>query len=73
MTRRPPAEAVQHALAALASGGMIVVVDDEDRDNEGDLVVAAKLVTDRHMALPTSTCPRFCGRPRWRASSTIQT
>jgi 3,4-dihydroxy 2-butanone 4-phosphate synthase/GTP cyclohydrolase II len=29
----------------------MVVVDDEDREDEGDLVVAAELVTDEQMAL----------------------
>jgi 3,4-dihydroxy-2-butanone 4-phosphate synthase/GTP cyclohydrolase II len=33
------------ALAALRAGRMIVVVDDEDRENEGDLVMAADMVT----------------------------
>jgi 3,4-dihydroxy-2-butanone 4-phosphate synthase len=28
---------------------MIVVVDDEDRENEGDLVMAAELVTPEHI------------------------
>ncbi|MCB9415595.1 MAG: bifunctional 3,4-dihydroxy-2-butanone-4-phosphate synthase/GTP cyclohydrolase II [Actinobacteria bacterium] len=45
-----PAEAVQHAIAALAEGRMVVVVDDVDRENEGDLVVAAELVTEAQMA-----------------------
>jgi 3,4-dihydroxy 2-butanone 4-phosphate synthase/GTP cyclohydrolase II len=48
--RRSPAEAVQHAVAALAAGGMVVVVDDADREDEGDLVVVAELVTDAQMA-----------------------
>lgn len=48
--RRSPAEAVQHAIAALAEGRMIVVVDDADRENEGDLVMAAEFVTDEQMA-----------------------
>ena len=48
--RRSPAEAVQHAVAALSAGGMVVVVDDADREDEGDLIVAAELVTDRQMA-----------------------
>jgi 3,4-dihydroxy 2-butanone 4-phosphate synthase / GTP cyclohydrolase II len=48
--RRFPAEAVQHAVAALAEGRMVVVVDDADRENEGDLVVAAELVTAEQMA-----------------------
>ena len=45
-----PAEAVQHEIAALAEGRMVVVVDDVDRENEGDLVVAAELVTEAQMA-----------------------
>jgi 3,4-dihydroxy 2-butanone 4-phosphate synthase/GTP cyclohydrolase II len=49
-TRRSPAEAVQHAVAALAAGRMVIVVDDADREDEGDLVVAAELVTEEQMA-----------------------
>jgi 3,4-dihydroxy 2-butanone 4-phosphate synthase/GTP cyclohydrolase II len=45
-----PAEAVHRAVAALAAGRMIVVTDAPDRENEGDLVLAADLVTDEHMA-----------------------
>ncbi|MGY1690288.1 bifunctional 3,4-dihydroxy-2-butanone-4-phosphate synthase/GTP cyclohydrolase II [Geodermatophilus sp. SYSU D00697] len=48
--RRSPAEAVQHAVAALAAGGMVVVVDDADREDEGDLIVGAELVTDAQIA-----------------------
>lgn len=33
---------VQAAIAALAAGRPIVVVDDEDRENEGDLILAAE-------------------------------
>lgn len=44
------AEAVQRAVAALAAGQMIVVTDDVDRENEGDLVVAAELISDAQMA-----------------------
>jgi 3,4-dihydroxy 2-butanone 4-phosphate synthase/GTP cyclohydrolase II len=50
VTRRPPAEAVQTAVAALAAGRMVIVVDDADREDEGDLVVAAELVTTEQMA-----------------------
>lgn len=32
---------VQEALSALRTGGLVVVVDDEDRENEGDLIGAA--------------------------------
>jgi 3,4-dihydroxy 2-butanone 4-phosphate synthase/GTP cyclohydrolase II len=45
-----PAEEVQRALAALAAGRMVVVVDAADRENEGDLVVAAELATEEQMA-----------------------
>jgi 3,4-dihydroxy 2-butanone 4-phosphate synthase/GTP cyclohydrolase II len=50
MTRRTSAEAVQTAVAALAAGEMVVVVDDADRENEGDLVVAAELISTAQMA-----------------------
>ena len=37
--------ALSQALKQLRRGGMIVLVDDEDRENEGDLVVAAQFAT----------------------------
>src|SRR2546430_10337586 len=36
---------VESAVADIAAGRMIVVVDDEDRENEGDLTLAAEKVT----------------------------
>ncbi len=49
MTNPPDTEyrfaTVDEALAEIAAGRMIVVVDDEDRENEGDLVMAAEHVT----------------------------
>jgi 3,4-dihydroxy 2-butanone 4-phosphate synthase/GTP cyclohydrolase II len=36
--------AVEEALEDIAAGKMVVVVDDEDRENEGDLVMAAEFV-----------------------------
>jgi 3,4-dihydroxy 2-butanone 4-phosphate synthase/GTP cyclohydrolase II len=36
---------VEEALEDIRQGKMIVMVDDEDRENEGDLVMAAELVT----------------------------
>ena len=41
---------IQAALAALAAGGMIVVLDDEDRENEADLVMAAQYATPERVA-----------------------
>jgi 3,4-dihydroxy 2-butanone 4-phosphate synthase/GTP cyclohydrolase II len=36
---------IEEALDELSAGRMVVVVDDEDRENEGDLVMAAQFVT----------------------------
>jgi 3,4-dihydroxy 2-butanone 4-phosphate synthase/GTP cyclohydrolase II len=36
---------VEEAIGAIAAGGFVIVVDDEDRENEGDLVMAAERVT----------------------------
>jgi 3,4-dihydroxy 2-butanone 4-phosphate synthase/GTP cyclohydrolase II len=36
---------IEEALEDIAAGRMVVVVDDEDRENEGDLVMAAQFIT----------------------------
>jgi 3,4-dihydroxy 2-butanone 4-phosphate synthase/GTP cyclohydrolase II len=36
---------IEEAIEAIRSGKMVVVVDDEDRENEGDLIMAAEFVT----------------------------
>jgi len=36
---------IEQAIVAIKSGKMVIMVDDEDRENEGDLVFAADLVT----------------------------
>jgi 3,4-dihydroxy 2-butanone 4-phosphate synthase/GTP cyclohydrolase II len=36
---------IETAISEMKAGRMIIVVDDEDRENEGDLVMAAELVT----------------------------
>ncbi|MEV6391998.1 bifunctional 3,4-dihydroxy-2-butanone-4-phosphate synthase/GTP cyclohydrolase II [Nocardia xishanensis] len=41
---------VETAIAAIAAGGMAVVVDDENRENEGDLILAAELATTESIA-----------------------
>jgi 3,4-dihydroxy-2-butanone 4-phosphate synthase/GTP cyclohydrolase II len=38
----PPMATVEEAIGELTAGRMIVVVDDEDRENEGDLIMAAE-------------------------------
>jgi 3,4-dihydroxy 2-butanone 4-phosphate synthase/GTP cyclohydrolase II len=41
--------AVEEAVDEIRAGRMVVVVDDEDRENEGDLVMAAERVTPEHV------------------------
>lgn len=41
---------VQSAIEAFARGEIIVVTDDDDRENEGDLILAASLATPEKMA-----------------------
>jgi 3,4-dihydroxy 2-butanone 4-phosphate synthase/GTP cyclohydrolase II len=42
--------AVEDAVAAIGRGEIVVVVDDENRENEGDLIMAAEKVTTDHVA-----------------------
>ncbi len=41
---------VEDAVAAISRGEIVVVVDDEDRENEGDLIMAAEYVTPEKVA-----------------------
>src|SRR6202162_1400539 len=45
MQSKTPFTDVPGALAEFRAGRMIVVVDDEDRENEGDLTLASEFVT----------------------------
>jgi len=40
-----PVSRVEDAIDDIKSGRMVIIVDDEDRENEGDLVMAAEMVT----------------------------
>ena len=40
-----PLDSIEEAIAALQAGQAIIVVDDENRENEGDLLVAAQFAT----------------------------
>jgi 3,4-dihydroxy 2-butanone 4-phosphate synthase/GTP cyclohydrolase II len=44
------ADTIQDVLQAFASGELVVVTDDDDREGEGDLIVAASLCTPEKMA-----------------------
>jgi hypothetical protein len=43
-------KSVEDAIAAIAEGKLVVVVDDMDRENEGDFIMAADLCTPEAMA-----------------------
>ncbi len=50
MTTNWEFDSVEEAIAAIAAGEAVVVVDDEDRENEGDLIFAGSLATTELMA-----------------------
>jgi 3,4-dihydroxy 2-butanone 4-phosphate synthase/GTP cyclohydrolase II len=45
-----PLAPIEDAVAAIGRGEIVVVVDDEDRENEGDLIMAAEAVTPEKIA-----------------------
>ena len=52
---------VTEAIEAIARGEIVIVTDDDDRENEGDLVCAASLCTPEMMAfIIRNTCGIVC-------------
>ncbi|MBI5518829.1 MAG: 3,4-dihydroxy-2-butanone-4-phosphate synthase [Desulfovibrio sp.] len=51
-----PRTRVEKALHSLRSGGGVLVVDDESRENEGDLIYPAQTVDQEQMALLIREC-----------------
>ena len=45
MSDATPFDSIETAIQAIAAGGMVVVTDDEGRENEGDLIMAAEKAT----------------------------
>jgi 3,4-dihydroxy 2-butanone 4-phosphate synthase / GTP cyclohydrolase II len=43
--KKSPFAPIEEAVRAIAEGRMIIVVDDEDRENEGDLTIAAEKIS----------------------------
>ncbi len=50
MTEKVRLDSVERAIADIAAGKAVVVVDDEDRENEGDIIFAASKATPELMA-----------------------
>ena len=55
MTDTVRLDPIEDAIAAIARGEVVLVVDDEDRENEGDFIFAAELATPELMAF----CVRY--------------
>ncbi|HVL65114.1 MAG TPA: bifunctional 3,4-dihydroxy-2-butanone-4-phosphate synthase/GTP cyclohydrolase II [Actinomycetota bacterium] len=51
-----PLARIEEAIEELRQGRMVVVVDDEDRENEGDLILAAEKVTPEAVAFMVRHC-----------------
>jgi 3,4-dihydroxy 2-butanone 4-phosphate synthase len=51
-----PIERVQRALQSLSVGRGVLITDDEDRENEGDLVFAAQFLTVAQVAQLIREC-----------------
>lgn len=52
---------IPEAVEAIRRGGMVILVDDEDRENEGDLVIAAECVDEKAVAfMATKACGLIC-------------
>lgn len=51
-----PGERVQRAVAAIRNGEGVIVVDDEDRENEGDIIYAAESITVEQMNVLIRSC-----------------
>lgn len=49
-------ERIEHAISKLQSGKGILLVDDEDRENEGDIIFPAETMTAKDMALMIREC-----------------
>lgn len=51
-----PIERVEKALEAMRSGNGVLVVDDENRENEGDIIFAAEKMIQEQMAMMIRYC-----------------
>ena len=47
---------VEQAIEEIRAGRMVIVVDDADRENEGDLIFAADAATPEHVSFMVRHC-----------------
>ncbi len=48
-TQEHPFDSIEEIIEEIRQGNMVIVTDDEDRENEGDLIMAAEKVTAAHI------------------------
>ncbi len=60
---------VEEAILDIKEGKMVVVVDDEDRENEGDVVMAAQKVTPESINFMATNCRGMICAPITRATA----
>src|SRR5437660_3004930 len=60
---------IEEAIAAIAAGRPVVVVDDADRENEGDLILAAEKTTPELMAFMVRYTSGFICAPLTEADA----
>lgn len=51
-----PFAKIEDAIEAIRNGRMVIVVDDEERENEGDIIVAAEKATVEHVSFMVRHC-----------------
>ncbi len=55
-----PFSTIEDALEDLRAGKMVILTDDEDRENEGDLVMAAEFMTPEAVTSCSGTPWAIC-------------
>jgi 3,4-dihydroxy 2-butanone 4-phosphate synthase / GTP cyclohydrolase II len=55
-TTNPPFDSVESAIQDIAGDRMVIVTDDEDRENEGDLIMAAAGITPQSVGMMIRYC-----------------
>ena len=68
----PELSSVAEIVAELRAGRMVVIMDDEDRENEGDLIMAAEHATPESRGVHDPPHQRHHLRARWRRSSSTR-
>ena len=57
MEQKIKLDSIEDAIKDFAEGKMVIVVDDADRENEGDLIVAAEKITPEQVNFMLEECP----------------